>query len=296
LVPRIAMVLAVSLLLIARVHTAAYLLATPLMGSAGLCFIWERSQHRPLPTPIRDIAILVLSAAFGAALVACFRYLLWYHGLWPDNLWKVACELLLAAIALVIALQLRTHNQPVSLVTKGLVATLALIAIWNWDARTPWAKFVETTSDAPASLTSLLPGKEPIYWEGDVRVPWFVLKRANYFSCTQGTGAMFFRPTAVAYQQRYETFTQMPTLDLGESKACPSPLGMDPASFVRANLATICSKERGLSALVLTRSVLDAPAREWVPPARFEELKQVDGETHLVSVNKFFIYDCNDFR
>ena len=153
----------------------------------------------------------------------------------------------------------------------AFAAGLLTIAVLSWDQRSPWTKFIETTDVAPESLVSLLPEQKSIYWEGDVRVPWFVLKQPSYFSCAQGTGALFFRGTAITYQHRYDTLHQFGTLDFGQETPCPPVLTQENAPSAREKLASVCRHEPNLGALVLTRHLADVPMHEWVPPVKFED-------------------------
>src|SRR5205814_831067 len=70
-------------------------------------------------------------------------------------------------------------------------------------------------------LVRLLPGSAPIYWEDSVATPWFLLKRASYFTCDQGAGTLFSRETAVTYQDRYANFQKLQTLDFRQYSFCP---------------------------------------------------------------------------
>jgi hypothetical protein len=177
------------------------------------------------------------------------------------------------------------------------VATCLLaLAAFTWDQRTQWTSFIETTEAPPEALSSLLPEHELVYWEGDVRVPWLVLKRSSYFSCAQGTGALFFRGTAVAYQHRYETLKQLRTLDFGQETTCPSPGDQASYTLYGHQLASICTEEPKLGALVLTRPIVGVPSKEWQASVKFEDVRPVDGRLQPFSTDKFFIYSCASVR
>ena len=55
------------------------------------------------------------------------------------------------------------------------------------------------------SLASLLPEQKSIYWEGDVRVPWFVLKQPSYFRALKEQELSFSVARPITYQHRYDT-------------------------------------------------------------------------------------------
>jgi len=176
--------------------------------------------------------------------------------------------------------------------------TFSLVAItfWQWDQRTPWTKFVDT-SDPPSDLTDLLPAKAPIYWEGDVATPWFLLKRPSYFSCDQGTGALFSRDTAIAYGERYKDFQKLQTLDFRQYSSCPFTGKRRTTPLRRAELSALCTREEGLGALVLAERVAHAPYKVWVSPARFEAVEQPQGGARMsFSADRFYVYTCADLR
>jgi uncharacterized membrane protein len=177
-----------------------------------------------------------------------------------------------------------------------IAVTLVALAGFSWDQRSPWTKFVDTTATPPVALTALLPGNSPIYWEGDVTVPWFVLKRASYFSCDQGTGVLFSRGTAINYQRRYNNFQPLRTLDFGKVSFCPSAEGHVTAPLSRADLSTVCKNDQGLGALVLTKPAEDDPGELWVSPVKFEDDQTVDGKLRIFKTDRFYIYSCIDLR
>jgi hypothetical protein len=297
----VALACAGTLLIVTQfVGAQGYLLATPMAAIAGLVLAWEHVRQRPVPDIIRIAGLLLVAAWCGTSLAILYQYLVWIGGLWPERFRLVATGFgFTVAVLVAIGVFVVAGAKSYQLVGRLLLAAAALLlplAMSNWDQRTPWTRFVETTERPPGSLTSLLPEAKPIYWEGDVRVPWFVLKRASYFSCSQGTGAMFFRGTAISYQHRQESFRNMPTLDFSEGQSCPSDEGEDSKAFTREHLASICASEPGLDTLVLLRPVPGVSGSRWMSPARFEEVRLVDGKAQLVSTDQFFIYSCDSLR
>ncbi|MDE1895485.1 MAG: hypothetical protein KGH91_00260 [Rhodospirillales bacterium] len=173
-------------------------------------------------------------------------------------------------------------------------AFLLLTSVANWDQRTPWTKFVDTTSTPPADLVAVLPQNGAIYWDGDVTAPWFLLKRASQFSCDQGTGVLFSHGTAIAYQTRYQIFARLGTLDFEENQFCPMPKFSSEPAVTLKNLTYVCKSQPGLGALVLTTPASDAPARIWTSPVAFQAIRQINGRQTRLKTDKFYIYRCDE--
>jgi hypothetical protein len=297
----VALVAAGVLLVVTQfIGAGGYFFATPAVASAGLLIVLDRSRDRPFPTMTRVVCWCLLITWCGISFGVVYEYLAWIENLRPGHGWQMTFGAALTLAALAAGANYFRDAHGGSVTTASHLAMLATVlvalSLARWDQRTGWTKFIEATTAPPASLTSLLPDDGPIYWEGDVRVPWFVLRRPSYFSCGQGTGAMFFRGTAVTYAHRRNSFLVMPTLDFGEEQSCPSLNGQQPASFSREKLASVCDSEPGLGVIVLTRPVLGVVGNTWISPAEFEEVRQIDGEQRLLKTDHFFIYSCSEFR
>jgi len=283
-----ALIFALSMLIISNFIRAAALVAIPMVAVAALTFFWEQtrahSQHARL-----CLAICV-GMLCGTALYFLFCYMIWLDH-WPNLFWQTTRGLGLTAAALigiVVMLARGSTQWAASRVNIVFAASLLTIAVLGWDQRSPWTKFVETTDVASDSLASLLPEQKSIYWEGDVRMPWFVLKQPSYFSCAQGTGALFFRGTAVTYQHRYDVLRQFRMLDFGQETSCPPT--QESVQLTHEKLASICLHEPDLGALVLTKPLPDVPTREWVSPVRFEdEFRPFETS----ATDRFFVYSCD---
>lgn len=291
-----ALTLAIGTLVLTRFLSAGYLVATPMIVCAGFALAWRG----PIPARARTFGILIVGAMCGMALLVLYSFTIWIEDA-PSLFWQITrgLGLTIAALAIVVHLNAsadarssRAVTYPLTVFAVGLFS----IAVLNWDQRTPWTKFVETADAAPEPLSSWLLNQKSVYWEGDVRVPWFVLKRPSYFSCAQGTGSLFFRNTAVSYQHRYEIFQQLRTLDFGQDPACPSASALAVPSADRDELASICASEPDLDALVLTRPLASPPMHIWVSPVRFEDIRPIDGRLRVFSTNEFFVYSCAVFR
>jgi hypothetical protein len=291
-----ALVAAVVMLVVSKFIALDLAAAVPVVAFAGLLVIRERARRGPMPESVYKSGCAILGFMCGAALYIAILYLILIANQ-TSLCWQTLRGLGISLTSLGMGTVYLTVSRRV--VTRPLIVfavALAAFAAFSWDQRTPWTKFIETADVTPASLASLLPEQKSVYWEGDVRVPWFVLKRPSYFSCAQGTGALFFRNTAIAYQHRYETFQPLRTIDFGQETSCPAPQGPESVAYNRKELVSICAKEPELGALVLTRPVANAPARVWISPAKFEDWRLADGKDHVVMTDRFFIYSCADLQ
>ncbi len=293
--------LAIALLTLSRFLGAVSIIATPMTVVACAVGIWEHRHQRAIPLRSRIFVISLMGVALGLTAIALYASIQAF-ALEPNTLGRVACGTALTVFALGATWVILVNTNPLHrwasrpIPMLCLAVTLVTIAGFNWDQRSPWRKFIDTTDTPPTSLTSLLPRDRSIYWEGDVTVPWFLLKRPSYFSCAQGTGALFSRGTAINYQHRYESFQPLRTLSFGRDSLCPLAKGHATAPLNRADLASVCKKEPGLGALVLTKAVIGAPQKIWVSPVEFMDLSRIDGKLKLFKTNRFFVYSCADLR
>ncbi|MGH7109150.1 MAG: hypothetical protein ACREFK_01845, partial [Stellaceae bacterium] len=177
-----------------------------------------------------------------------------------------------------------------------LAAALIPLALLGWDARTPWTRFIESSGPVPSSLAALLPQNASVYWEGDVRMLWLRLQRSSYFSCTQGTGTMFFRGTAIAYQHRAESFWPLRTIDFHKSVFCPDLDKDRKDSRTHADLQQVCRREPGLDYLVLIRPVENVEPKIWNSPVPFQYERIVNGKLAVHATTRFYVYSCAAVR
>lgn len=297
----VALVVAVIGLLACRDMKVEYFAVFPSLAVAGLVYMFER-RRAPLSPTVRNIVLLLLGIPIGLTLTGAYYWLHWRSGIpgWQHDAWQLVRGPALMAIALgAIVLQTRAFGNARSFPAwclAPLAIGLVVVAAFSWDERTPWTKFVETANTAPPALSALVPKHQTIYWEGDVRVPWFVLKRSSYFSCAQGTGALFYRGTALTYQHRYESFKPLATQDFGQETSCPPAPFPEPAVFDRSAVASLCRREPLLDILALTHPVVGLRGKEWDPPVAYQDVRWVNNAWRSSTTNRFFIYSCNDLR
>lgn len=259
----------------------------------GVC-AWEHKYRQPLPFRGRFLVQLCTGAALGLTLVILYSALVT-----PPFVWWSIYGAAVAAVTLVVLWRVSRGSAgggwtPRPLSALVVPAVLLALAGLGWDHRAPWRIFVDTADRPPAALAALLPGNGPIYWEGDVTVPWFVLKRPSYFSCDQGAGVLFSRGTAINFQRRSDVFRSLRTFDF-DGHFCPA-IDDQQKIFTRGDLSSVCAASPGLEALVLARQAADDPGAVWVAPA--EQVNEVrrGGVLKRYATNTFFIYSCAALR
>jgi hypothetical protein len=293
--------LALTLMVISQFFVAAMMGAVAVLTLAVSAGFWEWTTKRPIPRVARIFLALLVGCSLGATLIGA-NIAAGGLNVDPAEFWKSVHGFVLS-LCVVTAIWLFLFRSKVlspekfySVMFAGTAFGLVAIASWLWDQRTPWIKFVNT-ADPPSDLVALLPDNAPIYWENDVTVPWFLLKRPSYFSCDQGTGALFSRGTAVAFADRSRSFEKLQTLDFRQSSFCPLVGARRTDPLHGAELSTLCAKEPELGALILTERVVDAPHRVWISPALYRTAERSsNGALKPFSTDRFYIYTCADLR
>ncbi len=270
-------------------------------GSVGT---WEAVSGRAVPWLPRIAIVALIGAATGFAAVFLF-WMFFAFDIPKNELLELAVTLGLTAASMgaIVILLVFVPNHSTRSVVPASVACLALALVvasaLNWDQRPPWTKFVETAQAPPDLLLSLLPPKESVYWEGDVRAPWFLLRRASYFSCEQGTGVLFSRGTAIEYGRRHDAIEPLDTADFGRFDYCPAE-GTPPVKRLKAlqrdDLSSVCRQQPGLDKLVLLNPVEGVTGAVWKTPVEFGGRILDAGDLAQLSSDRFFIYACADFR
>ncbi|HVB15932.1 MAG TPA: hypothetical protein VNF04_05325 [Stellaceae bacterium] len=276
--------------------------AAPLMALASGLVLWQMATGRALPATARLLVLGAIAAACTGAVALVPAYVGFVLP-WTAKLRMLAesCALVCAAATVIggwLIAAVRRQRWPAAALTGASLALLAA-ALWLWDARTPWTRFVEASGPVPASLAALLPEDASVYWEGGVELVWLRLRRPEYYSCAQGTGAVFFRATALEFQRRGEVLRPLRPLDFGKSVLCPRPSddpGPDDPPRTRADLARVCAADRGLDYLVLARPVDGVAAREWNAPAPYQDERIVHDRLIVTRTSRFYAYSCAALR
>ncbi|NVN11065.1 DUF2339 domain-containing protein [Nguyenibacter vanlangensis] len=277
------------LLILASFAPAAGFAAAPMAILACLLSLYEHRYCRPVSGLCRILARLVVACCLAFALLG-----LHYVMRTQDPFWRPLYGIGLATLALWGLWQVRgeSASRRGRIGVTVLAGILAPLTVMNWDQSTPWQRFIDK-GQAPPALTRLLPPEGPVYWDGDVTVPWLVLRRSSYFSCEQGAGILFSRATAAAFRQRFDTLSRLHTLDFDLPPYCTLGKNQRVLPLRRADLAMVCAASPGLSALIVTRQAIDDPGAAWTPPVPFPWANE---QGRKISVARFFIYRCDALR
>jgi hypothetical protein len=210
---------------------------------------------------------------------------------------SVSLALVAAGLAVTAASLLLEQKQGRIVLAFALTGfALIPVALLRWDARTPWIRYLESPEPAPKDLAALLPQKASVYWEGGLEMLWLRLQRPSYFSCDQGTGALFHRATAMAYKHRAESFWPLRVGDFTQLDTCAI---LDPRPKPERNrmgLAKLCAREPGLDYLVLTRPLNGMTAKIWNSPVYFQDVQSSAGKFFAPIAKRFYIYSCASVR
>lgn len=180
--------------------------------------------------------------------------------------------------------------------TLCLSIVLVFASLSMWDNRTAWTRFVESPAPPPQDLAILLPRNASIYWEDSVEMPWLRLKRSSYYSCNQGTGAVFHRETAMTYKDRTASFWPLRTADFTQATICASFDKTPKPERTHDGLQKLCRREKGLDYLVLLAPLQGVQAKIWKSPVRFQDFRSVAGVFSAHVADRFYIYSCADVR
>jgi hypothetical protein len=271
--------------------------AGPITVCACGLAVWQLKTGKPLGPAARLACLAALALGVVAIVILGFAYVVVMKAM-IDSLSSTLTHFALALG--VVGLMLLLEGKATAAASPGLwpVAVslvLAVVALFYWDARSPWTKFAEASPSPPASLAAFLPDRANVYWEGGLEVLWFRERRPNYYSCDQGTGALFFRGTALAYRARAETLWPLRTIDFGSS-LCPNLSDDAKPQRTRADLAAACARDPELDDLILTRPVEGADAKIWDSPVPFQDTVIIPGTVISQRTDRFYLYDCAAFR
>ncbi|MGH7022776.1 MAG: hypothetical protein ACREEB_04195 [Caulobacteraceae bacterium] len=248
----------------------------------------ELRKGAPLAPWLRVLARTGLALAI-VAMVMVMR-------IWATHSLDVLAACVQAAVAvssglLLIVLIRRGPTRVLALAGAACLASGLAFA----DRETPWRAFADSPR-VPAGLAAFVPKTGTLYWEGEQSLDliWFKLRRPNYYSCSQGPGAMFYRRTAFDYARRGAVLRTLGTRDFS-----------DVSSFCEANvhygqrgptspgqLIAACRALPDLDTIVLDRPVPGLAAPSWRAPVAQEP--EPDGSVGRVAT--FYRYSCAALR
>jgi hypothetical protein len=236
---------------------------------------------------------LAISAVTACAIVVVF---IAGAAAQPDDFWLTFTSQVLIVLALAGAWMLARpdaawNGRRVGLLAVAAVAACA-IAGWQWDQRTPWTRYVESGA-ASHDFAGVIPQRASVYWDGGVELLWLALDRPSYFSCLQGTGALFSRGTAMAYAERRSNLFPLKELDDWDCLEPDDGVAVDPRA---SDLVQACQREAGLDYVILARLFPGIPSRVWSAPVPLEVTRMVDFSRVTYQTRRFYIYACADLR
>jgi hypothetical protein len=281
--------------LFASKFVGSIMVAAPMMAVAASGLAWQWQTRRPLSTvPRLFCSTAIALTAAGTALFLIFGFQLLFEE-WREHFWS-ALEAAAIGGTVLGLMVIATTKQIKGMRGLAWAATAAIllvpVVLLLWDQRTPWTKFVESEPPIPADLANAIPPHATVYWEGGLEFLWFDWKRSDYISCSQGTGAVFFRDTALEYEHRLDSLWPLRTLDFTDSDLCPNLDSSSKPDRTRADLQGLCAREPGLDYAVLTRPVEDVKAVTWIPPAPHRVVGIKDGRVSASLTGRFYIYSC----
>jgi len=205
---------------------------------------------------------------------------------------SMAC---VAAASVVIVAQLLPEaqkNRWVSLVSALAGFALLPVAVLQWDARTPWLRYLDTSEPPPVDLTRLLPTGASVYWEDGLEMLWLRMRRSSYFSCDQATGVLFYRDTAMAYKRRAASFWPLRSDDFTKLDNCAISDPRPGPQRNRAGLQNLCRREPELDYVVLKAPLDGVAPKIWTAPVHFQDLQ----DRARATSQPFYIYACSLVR
>jgi hypothetical protein len=209
-----------------------------------------------------------------------------------NGAWLLAATLTVLALAALAAsiIPVKRYGAAVALAVVALAVSVAAA-----DRRDPWEKFLEETGPL-AAPEALIGDAKNVYWEEGVELLWFRMHRASYYSCIQGTGAMFYRQTALEYQRRGDVLSTIDTADFTVEPGTICPMKRDvslagPRSA--ADVVRVCRMLPDLDMLVLMTNLPQRNPPSWRAPAPQVRL-WADG--HVDRPTQYYFYDCRKLR
>jgi fumarate reductase subunit D len=264
-------------------------IASPvLLLLAGGMFLIEELTPKPVPSVLR-IAVRFIAMSLVGVLVAfaLFKAINADH---PGVTIGQFCAVMISIAAA--GLLIQALRQTLVRTYTVALGVLVIAAVGVADRRSEWTVFVEDTSVSP-DLEEFASGTGNVYWEAGIELVWLKLRRPSYYSCLQGTGAMFYSGTALEYQRRSEGLSGLGTTDFAEDRSSfcypkQSPSANGPV--VREQLVASCKALPDVDTVVLIQPVLGATHEFWRAPVSAASM----GESREPIM--FYKYECADFR
>jgi hypothetical protein len=265
-------------------------LFTGLALLACATFALENTTSRQVQKGVR-VGALVLAAA-----TVWFAGLVIYFHSGEEKFFPAVLNCGLAIIALAVLLVL--FRQPRARLLPAAAVLLPTVALATADHRNDWQKMIDSPTP-PTGVERFLAGANSIYWEGPpgMELTWLNLKKPSYYSCLQGTGAMFYRATAMEYQRRTQALRELNTYDFPDDQksGCRAKVRIDEVGPTHAaQLYAVCRALPDLDAMILTRTVPGTVAPQWQAAESGEFFEH--NPIRIKRISRYYRYNCSEWR
>ena len=152
------------------------------------------------------------------------------------------------------------------------------VSVAAWDARVPWARFIEEASAQPHPFRGAVPPGAVVFWPGPHGRVWLVMGVPTWFSVDQGAGIVFSRETAIEYERRRLASQSLRTAMDYCDQASPLHCDIDTRS-VRA----LCGQPGGPDYAVLNAPIDGRSTAEWPLPPQLAPGRRM-----------LYLYSCRD--
>lgn len=287
-------IMALIVALLERWVMVAPIISTAFLVLALIAILLELRRDAPLPILARVAllfpAVMLLAFAVASAFIAAPAA----AAVATLPVFAVSgVVLLLGFMTLLASAGERIRAPRTVLLAASGVLCAATVSV---DRRSPWDRFA-VDADIPDGLAEFVADAGDTYWQGGIALQWVKLRMPSAFSCLHGSGAMFYRATAMDYARRAAALAILNTADdfeLDARRLCPLRRHPDETGpRDRAPLIAACDALPGLDTIILAQPVADAVGRRWVPPAQMR--LRVDG-TDSPQVEAFHAYRCTDLQ
>lgn len=253
---------------------------------------------QPLPFVVRAGAV-ILSGLFIAFLVVCRAvYFLKRGALIPGDpsFWEIYGNITVIEVAAAAVFVLGLWRLKSDTLRRGLPLILLVVVVAgvaSWDRRSRVTQEMTAATPYPP-FDAALPRDAQIFWEGDVRGAWLLMRRVSYFSMAQGSGLLFRRLTALEFAERARVIEPLMGRDMlshiDKSDEVPPPL----PALDRGILADTCRKDTMLDAMVLSRAVPGAYAASWRLPSPVYDERWIMKSKDHPPIYQLYLYRCAD--
>lgn len=188
----------------------------PLAG--GLALIRSSMPNRPITRAFRTFVLVAVPLIIVAGLVNEVT-IAEFLGLSRGNeselgFFQRLFEFPLVTLTFMLGAVMLASSFPRVALGTAVVCFVTSLAIW--DQRNEWSTYIEDNIAHEHPFARSIPETAQVYWPGDLQAPWFILKRASYFTQAQASGVIFNRQTALEFQRRSDVVGALET----ESELC----------------------------------------------------------------------------